>query len=187
MGMEYVYAALLLHKAGKKVDESSLVKVLDSAGIKADVAMSKAVVASLEGVDIDKAIKEAAVQQVAVAAPVAAAGRSETKPEKKEEEKKSAEEAAAGPHRPRPERPARVRLDGQRGDGATGRDVDELVRPAGRAVPKPLARHPRRVRAARRRRAHPDPYLVRHARLSAAHAHLARCGARADLRGVRPA
>jgi len=96
MGMEYVYAALLLHKAGKKVEESSLVKVIESAGIKADVAMSKAVVASLEGVDIDKAIKEAAVQQVAAAAP-AAAGRAEAKPEaKKEEEKKSAEEAAAG-------------------------------------------------------------------------------------------
>jgi|WetSurMetagenome_2_1015567.scaffolds.fasta_scaffold1292880_1 large subunit ribosomal protein L12 len=98
MGMEYVYAALLLHKAGKKVEEASIVKVLDAAGIKADVAMSKAVVASLEGVDIDKAIKDAAVQQVAVAAaPAAAAGKAEAKPEtKKEDEKKSAEEAAAG-------------------------------------------------------------------------------------------
>lgn len=99
MGMEYVYAALLLHKAGKKVEESSLVKVLESAGLKADVAMSKAVVASLDGVDIDKAIKDAAVQQVAVAAAPAAAagGKAEAKPEaKKEEEKKSAEEAAAG-------------------------------------------------------------------------------------------
>ncbi len=98
MGMEYVYAALLLHKAGKKVDEGALGKVLDAAGVKADVAMSKAVVASLDGVDIDKAIKEAAVQQVAVAAAPAAAGaKHEAKPEaKKEDEKKSAEEAAAG-------------------------------------------------------------------------------------------
>ena len=100
MGMEYVYAALLLHKAGKKVDEGALGKVLDAAGVKADVAMSKAVVASLDGVDIDKAIKDAAVQQVAVAAPAAGAaagGKHEAKPEvKKEDEKKSAEEAAAG-------------------------------------------------------------------------------------------
>ena len=98
MGMEYVYAALLLHKAGKKVDEGALGKVLDAVGVKADVAMSKAVVASLDGVDIDKAIKDAAVAQVAVAAPVAAgAGKHEAKPEaKKEDEKKSAEEAAAG-------------------------------------------------------------------------------------------
>ena len=97
MGMEYVYAALLLHKAGKKVDEGALGKVLDSVGVKADVAMSKAVVASLDGVDIDKAIKDAAVAQVAVAAPVAVAAKHEAKPEaKKEDEKKSAEEAAAG-------------------------------------------------------------------------------------------
>ena len=101
MGMEYVYAALLLHKAGKKVEEGTLGKVLEAAGVKADVAMSKAVVASLDGVDIDKAIKEAAVQQVAVAAApahgAAAGGKHEAKPEaKKEDEKKSAEEAAAG-------------------------------------------------------------------------------------------
>ena len=100
MGMEYVYAALLLHKAGKKVDEGALGKVLDAAGVKADVAMSKAVVASLDGVDIDKAIKDAAVQQVAAAAPAAGAaagGKHEAKPEaKKEDEKKAAEEAAAG-------------------------------------------------------------------------------------------
>ena len=104
MGMEYVYAALLLHKAGKKVDEAGLVKVLEASGVKADVAMSKAVVASLDGVDIDKAIKEAAVQQVAAAAAPAsggaaggAGGKHEAKPEvKKEDEKKAAEEAAAG-------------------------------------------------------------------------------------------
>lgn len=98
MGMEYVYAALLLHKAGKKVEEATLVKVLDAAGVKADAAMSKAVVASLDGVDIDKAIKEAAAQQVAVAAaPAGGAGKHEAKPEvKKEDEKKAAEEAAAG-------------------------------------------------------------------------------------------
>ncbi|MBI3036879.1 50S ribosomal protein P1 [Candidatus Woesearchaeota archaeon] len=98
--MEYVYAALLLHKAGHKVEEGALGKVLEAAGVKADIAMSKAVVASLDGVDIDKAIKEAAVQQVAVAAPAAGAaagGKHEGKPEvKKEDEKKSAEEAAAG-------------------------------------------------------------------------------------------
>ena len=96
MGMEYVYAALLLHRAGKKVDEAGLGKVLESAGVKADVAMSKAVVAALEGVDIEKAIKDAAIQQVVAAAP-AAAGKAEAKPEaKKEDEKKNAEEAAAG-------------------------------------------------------------------------------------------
>ena len=101
MGMEYVYAALLLHKAGHKVEEGALGKILEAAGVKVDIAMSKAVVASLDGVDIDKAIKDASVQQVAVAAVPAggapAGGKHEAKPEaKKEDEKKSAEEAAAG-------------------------------------------------------------------------------------------
>lgn len=101
MGMEYVYAALLLHKAGHKVEEGALGKVLEAAGVKADIAMSKAVVASLDGVDIEKAIKEAAVQQAAVApaagASTSGGGKHEAKPEaKKEEEKKSVEEAAAG-------------------------------------------------------------------------------------------
>ncbi|MEK6837453.1 MAG: 50S ribosomal protein P1 [Nanoarchaeota archaeon] len=100
--MEYVYAALLLHKAGHKVEEGALGKVLEAAGVKPDVAMSKAVVASLDGVDIDKAIKDAAVQHVAVAAAPSggapsAGGKHEAKPEaKKEDEKKAAEEAAAG-------------------------------------------------------------------------------------------
>lgn len=101
MGMEYVYAAMLLHKAGHKIDETSLGKVLDAVGFKADAAMSKAVVASLEGVDIDKAIKEASVQQMAVAAaPVGAGGagaKQEARPEaKKEDEKKAEESATAG-------------------------------------------------------------------------------------------
>ena len=91
--MEYVYAAMLLHKAGQKVEEASLGKVLEAAGVKADPARTKALVAALEGVDIDKAIKDASQVQVA-AAPAAAAGPSEA--EKKAEEAKNAEEAKKG-------------------------------------------------------------------------------------------
>ncbi|MBS3132987.1 50S ribosomal protein P1 [Candidatus Woesearchaeota archaeon] len=91
--MEYVYAAMLLHKAGQKVEEASLGKVLEAAGVKADPARTKALVAVLEGVDIDKAIKDASQVQVA-AAPAAAAGPSEA--EKKAEEAKNAEEAKKG-------------------------------------------------------------------------------------------
>ena len=64
--MEYIYAAMLLHKAGQKVDEANVKKVLEAAGVKSDEARIKALVASLEGVDIEKAIEKAA-------APVAAA------------------------------------------------------------------------------------------------------------------
>ncbi len=93
--MEYVYAAMLLHKAGHKVTEESVSKVLQAAGVSPDQARAKALVSALEGVDIDAAVKEASV----VTAPVAAAPvQAEKKKEEKkpEEEKKSQEQAAAG-------------------------------------------------------------------------------------------
>ena len=36
--MEYVYAAMLLHKAGKEIDEKNVSEVLTAAGINADAA-----------------------------------------------------------------------------------------------------------------------------------------------------
>ena len=81
--MEYIYAALLLHKAGKEIKEDTVKKVLEAAGVKVDDSRVRALVAALEGVDVDEAI--------ANAAPVAAAPAAE---EKKEEKKP--EQAAAG-------------------------------------------------------------------------------------------
>ncbi|MBW2982190.1 50S ribosomal protein P1 [Candidatus Woesearchaeota archaeon] len=96
--MEYVYAAMLLHKAGQKIEEGSVKKVLEAAGVKPDEARIKALVASLEGVDIDKAIEKAAVAPASApaAAPAAEGGKEEKKEEKKKEEKVSEEKAAAG-------------------------------------------------------------------------------------------
>jgi len=99
--MEYVYGAMLLHSAGQKVNETNLKKVLTAGGVKADAARVKALVASLDGVDIDDAIKIAApVAAPAAPAPAAApaAGEAEAKPkeEKKKEEGKTEEEAASG-------------------------------------------------------------------------------------------
>ena len=94
--MEYVYAAMLIHKAGGKVDEAKIQKVLEAAGVKPDNARIKALVASLEGINIDEAIKKAATVQVA-AAPAATAAKEEKKEEKnKEDEKKQESQAAAG-------------------------------------------------------------------------------------------
>ncbi|HLD12458.1 MAG TPA: 50S ribosomal protein P1, partial [Candidatus Nanoarchaeia archaeon] len=59
--MELVYAAMLLHKAGNTINEANVKKVADAAGLKADDAQIKALCAALNGVDIDKAIKEAAM------------------------------------------------------------------------------------------------------------------------------
>jgi len=94
--MEYVYSAMLLHSAGQPVNEENVKKVLTAAGVKVDAARIKALVASLEGVNIDEAIKSATA--IPVAAPAAAAAPAEKKEKKKEEKKEevSQDEAAAG-------------------------------------------------------------------------------------------
>lgn len=93
--MEYVYAAMLLHKAGKTVTEESVKNVLTAAGVHCDEARVKALVAALDGVNIDEAIAKAAV--VAAVAPAASASSSDApKKEEKKEEKKDDGAAAAG-------------------------------------------------------------------------------------------
>ncbi|MEM0466741.1 MAG: 50S ribosomal protein P1 [Candidatus Thermoplasmatota archaeon] len=97
--MEYIYSAMLLHSAGQKITEEHVKKVLTAAGVKPDEARIKALVASLEGVNIDEAIKSAAALPVAAPAQTAADVPAEKKDAKKKEEKKeevSQEEAAAG-------------------------------------------------------------------------------------------
>ena len=97
--MEYVYAAMLLHKAGHKVDEPSVKHVLEAAKVKVDEARVKALVAALEGVNIDEAIEKAAVAQVAQAPAAHSEQKHDGKADhakKAAEEKKSEEAAAAG-------------------------------------------------------------------------------------------
>jgi large subunit ribosomal protein L12 len=97
--MEYIYAAMLLHKAGKEVNEQSLTQVLKGAGIKPDEVRVKALVASLAEVDIDEALKSAPTMMAAAPAiPEKAAPEAETKPKeetkKQKEDEKEKEEAA---------------------------------------------------------------------------------------------
>ena len=96
--MEYVYAALLIHKAGGQIDEPTVTKVLESAGVTVDQAKVKALIASLDGVNIDEAISKAVVAPVAAqaAAPAAASATEEKKEEPKEEPKENPEAASAG-------------------------------------------------------------------------------------------
>jgi large subunit ribosomal protein L12 len=97
--MENIYAAMLLHKAGKEINEASVTKVLEPAGVTVDAIQVKALVASLSEVNIDEAIKAAPTMMTA--APAAPAG-AEAKPaaapaedkKKKAEEEKAKEEAA---------------------------------------------------------------------------------------------
>ena len=88
--MEYVYAAMFLHAAEKDIDEKAVGAVLKAAGVKADDARVKALVASLAGVDISEAMTQA-VAAPAAAAPAAggaapAAAAEEAPAEEEEEE-----------------------------------------------------------------------------------------------------
>ena len=98
--MEYIYSAMVLYSAGKDITEDAVKAVLTAAGVEADAAKIKALVASLDGVDIKEAIASAAVcaAPAAGAAPAAAAAATEApaKEAEPEEEAVSEEEAAAG-------------------------------------------------------------------------------------------
>ena len=91
--MEYVYAALLLHKAGKPVDEASITKTMQAAGAEVDESKAKSLVASLKGVDIDKELESAVV---ASAAAPAASGASDGEKAEEAPKEEKAEESAAG-------------------------------------------------------------------------------------------
>ncbi len=85
--MEYIYAALLLNKLGKEITEEHVTAVVKATGIHPDESKVKSLVASLKGVDIQKAISETAVMPAASSsAPAGAAKPAEKKEEKKEEE-----------------------------------------------------------------------------------------------------
>jgi len=89
--LEYMYAAMLLHSAGKEITESAVENVLSAAGIKPDAVRVKALVAALAEVDIDEALK-APVFAAAAAPAVAPAAEEEKAEEKPEEEEKKEEE-----------------------------------------------------------------------------------------------
>ena len=93
--MEYVYAALMLHKLEKEVNEANVTSVVKATGAEVNEAQVKALVASLADVNIEDAIKAAPVA-VAAAAPAAeaAAGGDAPKEKKAEPPSEKQEEAA---------------------------------------------------------------------------------------------
>ncbi|MEM0129229.1 MAG: 50S ribosomal protein P1 [Thermoplasmata archaeon] len=98
--MEYVYGALLLNAAGKPIDEKGLTSVLTAAGITPDAAQVKALIASLEGVNLAEVLAKSETMAVAPApaapaAPAEKGGKAEKKDEEKKEEKGVSEEEAA--------------------------------------------------------------------------------------------
>ena len=91
--MENIYAAMLLHKAGKEINEASVTKVLEAAGITVDAVQVKALVASLSEVNIEEAIKAAPAMMAA--APAAAPAENKPAAAAPEDKKKKAEEEKA--------------------------------------------------------------------------------------------
>ena len=57
--MEYVYAALLLHKLKQDINEDNVTNVIKATGSAPDAVRIKALVAALGDVDIEAALKAA--------------------------------------------------------------------------------------------------------------------------------
>ena len=91
--MEYVYAALLLHKLGQDGNVENVGKVVAATGVDVDDTKVKSLIASLKDVDIEKELENASLVTASAASSDDSA-KEEKKEEKPKEEKKEA--AAAG-------------------------------------------------------------------------------------------
>lgn len=94
--MEYIYAALLLHKLGKPVNEENLTSVVKATGVAPDQVKVKALASALSEVNIDEALKNAASMAMAPAAGPAQGAPAAKAEEKPKEEEKKEEEALQG-------------------------------------------------------------------------------------------
>lgn len=88
--MEYIYAALLLHKLGKEVSEDNLKSVVVAATGEADDSKIKSLVVSLKDVDIASELENASFAAAPASAGAAPAAATEKKEEKPKEEPKAA-------------------------------------------------------------------------------------------------
>ncbi|MGQ0772741.1 MAG: 50S ribosomal protein P1 [Nitrososphaerota archaeon] len=83
--MEYVYAALMLHKLKKEINEANITSIVKASGADVSEAQVKALVSALADVNIEEAIKAAPVAVAAApaasGAPAAAGGGEEKKDE----------------------------------------------------------------------------------------------------------
>jgi large subunit ribosomal protein L12 len=93
--MQNIYAALLLHKAGKEINEENLKKVVAAAGEEVDESKLKSLVASLKGVNIDKELESASLVAAAPSASVKAPAEQKKEEKPKEEKAPAAEGLSA--------------------------------------------------------------------------------------------
>ena len=93
--MEYVYAALMLHKLKKDITEENVTSIVKASGTEVNEAKVKSLVASLADVNIEDAIKAAPVAAAPAAAAPAAEGGEGKKAERKDEAADGKKEEAA--------------------------------------------------------------------------------------------
>ena len=90
--MEYMYAAMLLHSAGKDISEDAVTNTLTAAGVSADSTRVKALCAALADVDIEEALKAPVFAAGAAPAAAPAAVEEVAEEEVKEEEPEEEED-----------------------------------------------------------------------------------------------
>ena len=88
--MEYVYAALILHKLKKDITEENVTSIVKASGGDINDAKVKSLVASLADVNIEEAIKAAPVAVAAAPAAAPAEGGEDKKADEKKDEAASA-------------------------------------------------------------------------------------------------
>jgi large subunit ribosomal protein L12 len=95
--MEYMYAALLLHKLKQDINEDNVRNIIKATGVTPDDVRIKSLVTALSEVNIEEALKSTPVSVPGpVTSPTASSPQSaESKEEEKKEEKKE-EEALEG-------------------------------------------------------------------------------------------
>jgi large subunit ribosomal protein L12 len=94
--MEYVYAALLLHKLKQEITEDNISNVIKSTGTSPNEVKVKALVAALSEVNIDEALKSAPVAAANITSAVSTPSSAEPKVEEEKKEEKKEEEALEG-------------------------------------------------------------------------------------------
>jgi large subunit ribosomal protein L12 len=94
--MEYMYAAMLLHSAGKDITEEAITSTLTAAGLQPDSIRVKSLVAALADVDIEEALKTPVFATSATPAPTTAPVEEATAPEEEQEEEEQEEEDLQG-------------------------------------------------------------------------------------------
>src|SRR6476659_9311534 len=96
--MEYVFAALLLHKLSKDITEDNVVNVIKATGVTPDQVKVKALVAALSEVNIEEALKAAPIAAPQPSEPATGpkTARTAKKEEKEKKEEKKEEEALEG-------------------------------------------------------------------------------------------